>query len=67
MVDPVYFLVNHSRREVWCFENKDSILEIVNMAVNKIKDWKITDNICIDSDCTCYGKIPQLGYKEIIV
>ena len=70
MLGPTYFLVNHSRKEFWCFDNKNPLLDILNVAIKNIKDWKLTDEICIDSECSCYGKMLHLitdkGYKEIV-
>ena len=48
MIDPTYFLVNHTRKEFLSFENEISLLVIINLAVKNIKDWKITDEIFID-------------------
>lgn len=70
MTEPTYFLVNHSRKVFWFFGNKDSLLEILNFAEKNIKDWKITDEVCIESEYLGYGIMPRLvtdkGYKEII-
>jgi len=68
MVNPVYFLMNHSKKEFWSFENNRPLYDIIKFAVENIKDWKITDEIYIESECACYGIIPPLvmdrGYKE---
>jgi len=66
MIDPSYFLVNHSRKEFWFFENKEPMLKILEFAVQNIAGWKITDEIYIQSECACYGIVP-VGYKHIIL
>lgn len=55
---------------MWCFENNKPLPAILEFAVQHIKDWKITDEIFIESECVCYGILPRLvmdaGYKEIM-
>jgi hypothetical protein len=70
MIEPVYFLLNHTRKQFWCFENNKSLPKIIEIAVKNIEDWEITDEIFIESECACYGLLPPLvmdkGYKEIM-
>ena len=71
MIEPVYFLLNHSRKQFWSFENKESLLKIIEFAVKNIEDWEITDEIFIESECACYGILPNLvmykGYTQIFI
>lgn len=71
MIEPTYFLVNHSRKVFCFFGNKASLLEILNFAEKNIEDWNVTDDICIESECARYGKMPPLvmdkSYKEFIL
>ena len=69
MYEPSYVLLNHTRKEFWFFENKKSLLQIIEFAIKNINDWEIEDEIFIESECACYGLLPRLvmdkGYKQI--
>jgi len=70
MLSPTYYLVNHTRKEFLCFLNEISIITTLEHVMMHTL-WTRTDDIQVDSECACYGKMPHLvmyaDYRELFI
>ena len=46
---PDYFFINHTRKEFCSFDNNESIIHSIELAVYKNVGWEITDDIRVES------------------
>lgn len=65
MLTPTYYLVNHTRKEFWCFVNDISIITTIEHVMMHTL-WNRADNIQVDSECVCYGTM-YADYRELFL
>jgi hypothetical protein len=44
-----YFFINHTRKEFCCFDNNESIIQSIELAIYKNIGWEMTDDIRVES------------------
>jgi len=50
MSSPIYYFINHTRKEFCCFDKNYPIFEELNHAMKWNKGWTLEDNICVESE-----------------
>ena len=67
MLFPIYYLVNHTRKELWRFDNDISMVATMEHVMMHTL-WNRTDDIQVDSECACSGiLIMYADYRELFM
>jgi len=68
MSDTYYFFVNHTKKEYCMFDNNESIIASIEIAVYKNADWDTSDDIRVESQLadktTLFDYLTGEGYKN---
>ena len=66
---PSYFFINHTKKEYCLFDNNESIIASIELAIYKNLKWESTDDIRVefqDSNSTAvWEQMGEEGYKDL--
>jgi len=69
MSEPDFFFINHTRKEYCAFDNNESIIHSIELAVYKNLKWEITDDIRVDTQSLekneLFNYLDGEGYKNL--
>ena len=68
MSDSDYFFINHSKKQYCMFDNNESIIASIEIAIYKNAGWETTDDIRVESQLTdkttLFDYLTGEGYKN---